>query len=150
MEYLDVDTKEKYIPYVIEPSVGVERLLLAVFCDAYDEEKINEDDSRVLLHLHPALAPFKAAILPLTKHQSELANSLYQDLVQSFEVDYDVSGSIGKRYRRQDAIGTPYCITVDFDTEKDQTVTIRNRDTMEQTRIAIQDIKAFLMKETQL
>lgn len=86
----------------------------------------------------------------MTKHQSELANSLYQDLVQSFEVDYDVSGSIGKRYRRQDAIGTPYCITVDFDTEKDQTVTIRNRDTMEQTRIAIQDIKAFLMKETQL
>ncbi len=150
MEYLDVDTKERYIPYVIEPSVGVERLLLAVFCDAYDEEKINEEDTRVVLHLHPALSPFKAAILPLTKHQSELANSIYQELLQTFEVDYDASGSIGKRYRRQDAIGTPYCITVDFDSEKDQTVTLRNRDTMEQQRLSIVDLKTYLMKQTQL
>ena len=116
MEYLDLETREKYIPYVIEPSVGVERLLLAVLCDAYDEEVIKEDDTRIVLHLHPALAPFKAAILPLTKQQNELANELYDTLVKEFELDFDSAGSIGKRYRRQDAIGTPYCITVDFDT----------------------------------
>ncbi len=150
MEYLDLETREKYIPYVIEPSVGVERLLLAVLCDAYDEEVIKEDDTRIVLHLHPALAPFKAAILPLTKQQNELANELYDTLVKEFELDFDSAGSIGKRYRRQDAIGTPYCITVDFDTATDQSVTIRNRDTMQQERIKISELKDYLFQAIKL
>ena len=150
MEYLDPETREKYIPYVIEPSVGVDRLLLAVLCDAYDEEVVKDDDVRTVLHLHPALAPFKAAIFPLTKQQTELANNLFDDLVKDFEVDFDASGSIGKRYRRQDAIGTPYCITVDFDSETDQSVTIRDRDTMEQQRIKIADLKEFLANAIKL
>ena len=150
MEYLDPETNEKYIPYVIEPSVGVDRLMLAILCDAYEEEVINEKDTRVVLHLHPALAPFKVAVLPLSKQLSAKADEIYQSLVKNFECDYDEAGSIGKRYRRQDAIGTPYCVTVDFDTLNDNCVTIRNRDTMQQERIAIEEVANFIAKQIKL
>lgn len=150
MQYLDPESNEKYIPYVIEPSVGVDRLLLALLCDAYDEERINEKDTRVVLHLHPAIAPFKAAILPLSKNLSEKANEVFEQLKKSFELDYDEAGSIGKRYRRQDAIGTPYCITIDFDTLEDQCVTIRDRDSMQQERIEIAKLHDFLTLKTKI
>ncbi len=150
MEYLDVDTKEKYIPYVIEPSVGVDRLLLALICDAYDEETLQDGDMRTILHFHPSIAPFKAAILPLSKQQNDLANELYQQLVSEFEIDFDSTGSIGKRYRRQDAIGTPYCITIDFDSPNDQSVTIRDRDTMTQERVKISDLRTYLNDKIKL
>ncbi|MGI6728026.1 MAG: glycine--tRNA ligase [Anaerovoracaceae bacterium] len=148
MSYLDPVTNEKYIPYCIEPSLGVDRVTLAFLCDAYDEEVLTDakgkEDKRVVLRFHPALAPFKAAVLPLTKKLSSTAETLYEELSKHFFVDYDVSGSIGKRYRRQDEIGTPYCITVDFQTEEDQSVTLRERDTMEQIRIPISDIIKYL------
>ena len=150
MEYIDpIDPKKRYIPYVIEPSLGADRVTLAFLCDAYEEEDLTKDgkaDSRVVLHFHPALAPFKAAVMPLTKKQNEQAEKVYADLSKYFMVDYDASGSIGKRYRREDEIGTPYCITVDFDTEVDGCVTVRDRDTMEQQRIKIEDLKAFIEK----
>jgi len=147
MEYMDPVTNEKFIPYCVEPSVGVERLVLTFLCNAYDEEVLDEEknDVRTVLHLHPALAPFKAAVLPLQKNKlGGLASEIYQDLSKYFMVDYDETGSIGKRYRRQDEIGTPVCITVDFDTENDQSVTVRDRDSMTQQRVKIADLKSYL------
>ena len=148
MDYFDPETNERYVPYVIEPSLGVERLFLALLTEAYDEEEIAPGDVRTVMHFHPALAPFKAAVLPLSKKLSEKATAVYEMLAKHFPVDYDESGSIGKRYRRQDEIGTPFCITYDFDTlEKDNCVTIRDRDTMEQERVAISDLVAYLEKK---
>ena len=144
MEYFDPETNEKYIPYVIEPSLGADRVLLAFLCDAYDEETDEKGDTRVVLRLHPALAPFKAAVLPLSKKLSEKANEIFADLSADFMVDYDDAGSIGKRYRRQDEIGTPICITYDFDSAEDGCVTVRDRDTMEQKRIPISELKAYI------
>lgn len=144
LEYFDPVTNEKYIPYVIEPSLGVERLFLALMTEAYDEEVINEKDTRTVLRLHPALAPFKAAILPLSKKLNEQAEKVFEELSKDFMVDYDDAGSIGKRYRRQDEIGTPVCITYDFDSVEDGCVTVRNRDTMEQERIAIDKLKDYI------
>ncbi len=148
LTYFDPETNEHYIPYVIEPSLGVERSVLAFLCDAYDEEVIDEakNDTRVVLHFHPALAPFKAAVLPLSKKLSEKALELHAELSRHFMVDFDDAGSIGKRYRREDEIGTPYCITYDFETENDGCVTVRDRDTMEQVRIPIGEVKAYIEK----
>ncbi len=146
MQYQDPETNEKYLPYVIEPSVGLGRLFLAFLCNAYDEEVIDEKDTRVVLRLHPALAPVKVAILPLSKKLSEKADELFINLSKEFTCDFDESGSIGKRYRRQDEIGTPLCITYDFESEEDGCVTVRFRDTMEQERIKIDEIQAFIKK----
>ncbi len=147
MEYFDPETNEKYIPYVIEPSLGADRVMLAFLIDAYDEENIGTEDKpdvRVVLHLHPALAPVKAAVLPLSKKLSDNAQELYASLAKDFAVDFDDAGSIGKRYRRQDEIGTPFCITYDFDSETDGCVTVRDRDTMQQVRMPIGDVKAYI------
>ena len=146
MEYFDPETNEKYIPYVVEPSLGADRVALAFLCDAYDEEMIDEakNDVRVVLHLHPALAPVKAAVLPLSKKLSEQALSLCDELAKTMNVEFDESGSIGKRYRRQDEIGTPYCITYDFDSENDGCVTVRDRDTMEQIRMPVGEVRAYI------
>ena len=144
MTYLDPETNEKYVPYCIEPSLGCDRVGLAFLCNAYEEEDVGEGDIRTVLHLHPALAPYKAAILPLSKKLSEKAGEIYEELSKYFMVDYDEAGSIGKRYRREDEIGTPYCITVDFETENDGCVTIRDRDTMEQIRIKIEEVKDYI------
>lgn len=146
LRYIDPVTNEKYIPYCIEPSLGADRVALAFLCNAYDEEEIGEGDVRTVLRLHPALAPFKAAILPLTKKLSEKSDEIYDELSKYFMIDTDVSGSIGKRYRRQDEVGTPFCITVDFDTLEDDCVTVRFRDTMEQERIKISELKDFIEK----
>ena len=142
--YQDPITNEKFIPYVIEPSLGCDRVTLAFLCNAYEEEDLGEGDSRVVLHLHPALAPFKVAVLPLSKKLSEKAEEIYADLSKEFMCDYDEAGSIGKRYRRQDEVGTPYCVTVDFDTENDGCVTVRDRDTMEQERISVSELKNWI------
>ena len=147
LSYQDLESNEKYIPYVIEPSLGADRVALAFLCNAYDEEEIEEGDTRVVLHLHPVLAPYKIAVLPLSKKISEKANSIYKELAKDFMCDYDETGSIGKRYRRQDEIGTPYCLTVDFDTLEDETVTIRYRDSMEQFRIKISEVKNWLREK---
>lgn len=151
LEYFDPETNEKYIPYVIEPSLGVERLFLSIICEAYDEEEISDGDKtdiRTVMHLHPALAPIKACVLPLTKKLKEPAIEVYNMLAKKFNVEYDEAGAIGKRYRRQDEIGTPFCITYDFDTlEKDGCVTVRDRDTMEQERIKIADLTAYIEKK---
>ncbi len=149
LTYFDQETNEHYVPYVVEPSLGVERTVLSVLCDAYDEEVIDaqKNDVRVVMHLHPALAPFKAAVLPLSKKLSEGADKIYSELVKYFSVDYDEAGSIGKRYRRQDEIGTPLCITYDFDSELDGCVTVRDRDTMEQVRIPISELKSYIEKK---
>lgn len=144
MTYQDLLTNEKYIPYCIEPSVGVDRVLLAFLCDAYNEEEVGENDTRTVLKFHPALAPYKAAILPLSKKLSDKASEVYSQLSANFMVDFDETGSIGKRYRRQDEIGTPFCITYDFESENDGMVTVRERDTMEQTRIAISELKQYI------
>lgn len=144
LEYFDPETNERYIPYVVEPSLGADRIALAFLCDAYDEEKLDEKDTRVVLHLHPALAPYKAAILPLSKKLGDKAKEIYSALAKHFMVSYDDSGSIGKRYRRQDEIGTPFCITYDFDSVEDGCVTIRDRDTMKQERIAIDKLKDYI------
>ena len=144
MSYFDPETNERYIPYVVEPSLGVERCFLAFLCDAYDEEELEGGDVRTVLRLHPALAPFKAAVLPLSKKLSEKATELYHELQKSFMVDYDEAGSIGKRYRREDEIGTPFCITYDFESEEDGCVTIRERDSMTQERVKIEDVKAYI------
>ena len=138
--YTDAETGEKYVPYCIEPSLGADRVALAFLCNSYDEEKIDENDTRVVLHLHPALAPYKVAVLPLSKKLSEKAKEVYAKLSKKFMCDYDEAGSIGKRYRREDEIGTPYCVTIDFDTLEDDTVTIRDRDTMEQIRLKIDEV----------
>lgn len=142
--YLDPVTNEQYIPYCVEPSVGVDRLALAFMCEAYTEEELENGDQRVVMKLHPALAPFQAAVLPLSKKLKEPAQDLYGKLAGKFNADYDETGSIGKRYRREDEIGTPYCITVDFDTLEDQCVTVRDRDTMEQIRIPIDELIPYL------
>ena len=155
LTYFDPETNERYIPYVVEPSLGVERTVLSVLCDAYDEEVIDEakNDVRTVLHFHPAIAPVKAAVLPLSKKLSDKASEIYCELAKYFNVDFDEAGSIGKRYRRQDEIGTPLCITVDFDTvgdaekEGDGCVTVRDRDTMEQVRIPISELKSFIEKK---
>lgn len=144
LEYFDAETNERYLPYVIEPSLGADRVSLAFLCDAYTEEKISEKDTRIVLKLHPALAPFKACVLPLSKKLGEGAEKIREELSKYFMVDYDESGSIGKRYRRQDEIGTPLCITYDFDSENDECVTVRDRDTMEQERIKISDLKEYI------
>ena len=142
--YLDQETGEKYIPYCIEPSLGCDRVTLAFLCNSYEEEDIAEGDTRIVLHLHPALAPYKAAILPLSKKLSAKAEEVYAKLSKTYMCDYDEAGSIGKRYRREDEIGTPYCITIDFETENDESVTIRDRDTMEQVRVKIDDLENWL------
>ena len=147
MSYLDPETNEKYIPYVIEPSVGADRVTLAFLCNAYEEQELGEGDTRIVLHLHPALAPYKAAILPLSKKLNDKADEVFQTLAKVFPVDYDEAGSIGKRYRRQDEIGTPYCITVDFDTLEDNQVTVRDRDTMEQIRIPIDQVEKYISEK---
>ena len=144
MTYFDQETGEHYIPYVVEPSLGADRVALAFLVDAYDEETLGEGDVRVVLHLHPALAPVKAAVLPLSKKLSEKALELYDELAKEFPVDFDETGSIGKRYRREDEIGTPFCITYDFDTENDGCVTVRDRDTMEQVRIPMSEVKNYI------
>lgn len=153
LEYFDPEDNTKYIPYVIEPSLGVERLFLSIVTQAYDEEVVDaeKNDTRVVMHLHPALAPYQAAVLPLSKKLSEKAQEVYQMLCKNFSVDFDETGSIGKRYRRQDEIGTPFCITYDFDTlEKDNCITVRDRDTMEQVRMPIDELEAYLKEKTTL
>ena len=150
LEYFDPETNEKYIPYVIEPSLGADRVTLAFLCEAYDEEVIGQDkngndDVRTVMHFHPAIAPYKAAVLPLVKKLSPEAKELYAKLSKKFMLDYDETGTIGKRYRRQDEIGTPFCITYDFDTkEKDNCVTVRDRDTMEQVRVSSDKLEEYL------
>ena len=147
LTYLDSETNEKYVPYVIEPSLGADRVTLAFLCNAYDVEDLGEGDSRVVLHLHPALAPYKLAVLPLSKKLGDKANKIFDKLSKSFSCDYDEAGSIGKRYRREDEIGTPYCLTVDFDTLEDNKVTIRDRDTMEQIRIPIDEVESYIQEK---
>ncbi len=146
LTYFDPETNERYTPYVVEPSLGVERTVLSVLCDAYDEEIVDaeKNDIRVVMHLHPFLAPFKVAVLPLSKKLSEGADKIYTDLSKYFSVDYDEAGSIGKRYRRQDEVGTPLCVTYDFESETDGCVTVRDRDTMEQVRIPISDLRSYI------
>ena len=148
LEYLDPATNEKFIPYCVEPSVGVERLVLSFLCDAYDEEELEGGDTRTVLHLHPALAPFKVAVMPLQKNKlGDQARELYAKLSKHFMCDYDETGSIGKRYRRQDEIGTPYCICVDFDTESTGNVTVRDRDTMQQEVVAVAELENWLREK---
>ena len=146
MEYFDQETNEHYLPYVIEPSLGADRVVLAFLCDAYDEEVVDaeKNDTRVVLRLHPALAPVKACVLPLSKKLAEEAGEIYSMLAEDFFVDYDEAGSIGKRYRRQDEIGTPLCITYDFESKEDGCVTVRDRDTMDQVRIPITELSAYV------
>ncbi|MEG1952691.1 MAG: glycine--tRNA ligase [Hydrogenoanaerobacterium sp.] len=144
MEYFDSETNEKYVPYVVEPSLGADRVVLAFLCEAYDEETVDEKDTRIVMHLHPALAPYKACILPLSKKLNENATKIFTELSKKYMLDYDDSGSIGKRYRRQDEIGTPFCITYDFESEADGCVTVRDRDTMEQQRLPIAELAAFI------
>ena len=147
MTYLDPETNEKYIPYCIEPSLGCDRVALAFLCNAYEEEEIAEGDVRTVLHLHPAIAPYKVAVLPLSKKLSEKAEEVYGMLSKKFMCDYDEAGSIGKRYRREDEIGTPYCVTIDFDTLEDESVTIRDRDTMEQVRVKISELDMWIQEK---
>src|SRR5574344_708742 len=144
LSYQDPETNEKFIPYVIEPSLGCDRVALAFLCNSYEEQDLGEGDSRVVLHLHPTLAPYKVAVLPLSKKLSDKAREVYDNLSKKFMCDYDEAGSIGKRYRREDEIGTPYCITIDFDTLEDNQVTIRDRDTMEQERVKIEDLNNWI------
>ena len=150
LDYFDPETNERYTPYVIEPSLGADRMTLALLCDAYDEENISKDpekpDVRTVMHFHPAVAAYKAAVLPLQKNLGDKAKEVYRMLTKYFPVTYDEAGSIGKRYRRQDEIGTPMCITVDFDTLENGTVTVRDRDTMEQIRLPIEELKAHIEK----
>jgi glycyl-tRNA synthetase len=146
LDYLDPITNERYVPYCVEPAVGVERLFLSFLTDAYEEQQL-ENDTRIVLHFHPYLAPYKAAVLPLSKQLGEQAMALRNQLATQFMIDYDETGSIGKRYRRQDAIGTPYCITIDFDTINDGMVTIRERDSMQQQRLPMDQVAAFLQSK---
>jgi glycyl-tRNA synthetase len=151
LEYFDQETGEKYIPYVIEPSLGADRVALAFLCDAYDEEVIDQakGDKRVVMHLHPTLAPIKAAVLPLSKKLNEGAKEVFGALSKKFMCEYDDAGSIGKRYRRQDEIGTPFCVTFDFDSLEDNCVTVRDRDTMEQVRMPISQLASYIDEKTQ-
>lgn len=148
LEYLDPETNEKYVPYCIEPSVGLDRLVLMTLCDAYDEEQISENDKRIVMHLAPSLAPYKVAVLPLSKKLEEKSKEIWAIVCQYLNAVYDDTGSIGKRYRRQDAIGTPFCITIDFDTLEDNCVTIRDRDTMTQIRMPIGEVVKYLNVKT--
>ena len=147
LSYFDPETNERYIPYCIEPSLGADRVVLAFLIEAYDEEEISEGDTRYVLRLHPALAPFKCAVLPLSKKLSEEANEVYEKLSAKFMTDYDETGSIGKRYRRQDEIGTPLCITYDFESKEDGCVTVRDRDTMQQERVAIEKLEEYIQNK---
>lgn len=147
LEYIDPNTNERYVPYVIEPSLGADRMLLAIMCNAYEEQELPGGDTRVVLHLHPTLSPFKVAILPLQKNLTEKAEDVYSELSKKFSVDFDASGSIGKRYRRHDEIGTPLCLTIDFQSLEDNTCTIRDRDTMEQVRIQLCDAEDYISKK---
>lgn len=151
LEYFDQEANEKYLPYVVEPSLGADRVALAFLCEAYDEEVVDaeKNDTRVVMHFHPALAPMKAAVLPLSKKLSEQATEVYTMLSKKFMVYYDDAGSIGKRYRRQDEIGTPFCITYDFDSVEDGCVTVRDRDTMEQVRLPIADLVNYIEEKVQ-
>jgi glycyl-tRNA synthetase len=144
MEYFDAATNEKYVPYCIEPSLGADRVTLAFLCEAYDEEELEGGDVRTVMHFHPAIAPVKAAVLPLSKKLNEPALEVYNELAKYFNCEFDDAQSIGKRYRRQDEIGTPVCITYDFDSAEDGCVTVRDRDTMEQERIKIADLKDYI------
>ena len=144
LEYFDPETNEKYVPYVIEPSLGVERLFLALVTEAYDEEKLEDGTTRNVMHFHPFLAPFKAAVLPLSKKLAEPAQAIADELCKYFPVDYDDAGAIGKRYRREDEIGTPFCVTYDFDSETDKCVTVRERDSMQQVRIPIDEVRSYI------
>lgn len=147
MEYTDPNTGEKYVPYVIEPSLGVERMVLTLLCNAYEEQELEGGDSRVVMHLHPFIAPYKVAVLPLQKKAlGEKAEEIYRNLSKKFSATYDESASIGKRYRRQDEIGTPFCVTVDFDTLEDNTVTVRDRDSMEQVRLSVDELEDYIAK----
>ncbi len=152
MDYFDDESKEKYIPYVVEPSLGADRVTLAFLCEAYDEEVLDEEknDVRTVLHFHPAIAPVKIGVLPLSKKLNEGAEKIYAELSKYYNCEFDDRGNIGKRYRRQDEIGTPFCITYDFDSENDGAVTVRDRDTMEQERIKIEDLKAYFEKKFEL
>ena len=147
MDYFDDETKEKYIPYVIEPSLGADRVTLAFLCSAYDEEELEGGDMRTVLHFHPAIAPVKIGVLPLSKKLNEGAEKIYTELSKYYNCEYDDRGNIGKRYRRQDEIGTPFCVTYDFDSETDGAVTVRDRDSMEQERVKIEDLKAYFEKK---
>ena len=147
LTFFDQETNEHYVPYVVEPSLGADRVALAFLVDAYDEEEISEGDVRTVLHLHPALAPVKCAVLPLSKKLSEKALDLFDELAKEFNCEFDETGSIGKRYRRQDEIGTPFCITYDFDTETDGCVTVRDRDSMEQVRIPVAEVKTYISEK---
>ena len=149
-EYIDPTDNSRYIPNCVEPSLGVERLTLVTLCEAYDEEVVKEDDTRIVMRLHPAIAPYKACIMPLSKQLNEKAIEVYTNLSKKFMIEYDEAGSIGKRYRRQDAIGTPMCITIDFDTANDDSVTIRDRDTMEQVRVKIADLEKYIEEKVTL
>ena len=146
LTYFDQEQNEHYIPYVIEPSLGADRVVLAFLTDAYDEEIVDpvKNDVRVVLHLHPALAPYKCAVLPLQKNLSEKADEVYAKMLKKFPATYDVTGSIGKRYRRQDEIGTPFCVTVDFETLENNTVTVRDRDTMQQIRVSVDEAIKYI------
>lgn len=147
LEYTDPNTNEKYVPYVIEPSLGVERMVLALLCNAYEEQELEGGDSRVVMHFHPAIAPYKVAVLPLQKKAlGEKSEEIYRNLSKKFSATYDESASIGKRYRRQDEIGTPYCVTVDFETLEDNCVTVRERDSMQQERISLDELESYLAK----
>ncbi len=143
LSYFDPTTNEKYVPYCIEPSLGADRVTLAFICEAYDEEEVTEGDVRTVMRFHPALAPVKIAILPLSKKLSEEAEKVYHNLTKQYVCEFDETGSIGKRYRRQDEIGTPYCITFDFDSLEDKSVTIRDRDTMQQVRVKIDELNSY-------
>lgn len=143
MEYVDPITNESFIPYCVEPSLGADRVVLAFLCNAYEEEQVGENDTRVVLKLHHALSPYKVAVLPLQKNLGEKADEIYKSLCKDFSCTYDLTGSIGKRYRRQDEIGTPFCVTIDFDTLENNSVTVRDRDTMKQDRIAISELKQY-------
>ena len=147
MLYMDPYTNEKYIPNVVEYSIGADRLTLAVMCEAYEEQKLEDGETRVVMHFHPALAPYKVAVLPLQKNLSEKAEEIYRELSKHFMVSYDEAGSIGKRYRRQDEIGTPMCVTIDFDTLDNNTVTVRDRDTMQQIRLNVDELVAYVEKQ---
>lgn len=147
LDYFDPETNERYVPYVVEPSLGADRVALAFLCEAYDEEQLDEKDTRIVMHLHPALAPIKACVLPLSKKLGEQAGEVYDMLAKHFNVEYDEAGSIGKRYRRQDEIGTPFCITYDFDSVEDHCVTVRDRDTMQQERIAIDQLVDYITQK---
>ena len=151
LKYLDPETNEKYVPYVIEPSVGVDRLLLAILSDAYEEEQLEGKDTREVLHFLPKLAPYKVTVLPLVKkYHSDKANEIYKELSKHFMTSYDESGSIGKRYRRSDAIGTPFAITIDDNTINNNTVTLRDRDTMEQITLSVDEVINYIKERIEI